>query len=336
MIKKGIVILLVLGFAVYAVGCGGPDKAAPAADQYPNKPITLIVPFSAGGTADIMARTMEKVAMKYLGQPLVISNITGGGGTIGWNELAGSKPDGYTIGYVAPGILLQPLYGQTRYHYPSALEPLVQVNSVPISVVVRADQPWQNIGDLVKYAKQHPGELKFGHSGLGAIMHVGGEIFAKEAAIDIVQVPFRGDTEVLAALLGGHVQIMITTPQTIKEQVKGGKVKVLAIAVEQRLADPVFSQVPTFKEQGLNIVFGFWQGIGAPKTLPPTVKAKLAAGLKGILNDAEFKKKMDDLGITVEYLDPQEFADKWRSQGVSLTKNVKETGIADRIASQKK
>lgn len=321
---------------VLVAGCAMQDKKAATSEKYPAKPITMIVPYSAGGTADMMGRAIEKVAKKHLGQSLIITNIVGGAATIGWNELAGAKPDGYTIGYVATAALLQPLYNQTRYHYPSALEPLAQVVSTPVVVVALVDRPWTNIDDLVKYAKQNPGEIKFGHSGLGSSNHVAGELFAREANINIAQVPFRGEGEVIAALLGGHVQLMFTNPPAIKEHVKSGKVRVLAVAAEQRLSDPVFNSSPTFKERGFDVVFQLWHGIAAPKGLPAEEKARLAKGFYEIMNDPEFKQHMESLGMTVEYVGPKEFSEKWVADSLRLAKIIQETGIAERIAEQKK
>jgi tripartite-type tricarboxylate transporter receptor subunit TctC len=327
--------LLVMAFTL--AGCGTQGNQAPAAGGYPSKPITFIVPYGAGGSADLMARTMEKAAKKHLGQPLIVTNIPGGGATIGWNELAAAKPDGYTIGYVATSALLQPLYNQGRFHYPTALEPLGQVANLAAMAVVRADRPWQTIDDLVKYAKEHPGEIKFGHSGLGTGLHIVGEMFAKEAGVTIAQVPFPGgEPESVAALLGGHIQLAFASASAVKEHLKSGKVRVLAVSGDKRLTDAEFKNVPTFKERGINVDFTFWYGIGAPKSMPEDVKAKLADGIGKILTDPEVQKNLADLGMPVEYLGPKEFREKWLADSALLTKVVKETGIAERIASQKK
>lgn len=336
MFKKSVCLLLVSLFIITAAGCGTPTKQEPA-EKYPAKPITMIVPYGAGGSADLMGRAMEKLSMKYFGQPMVVLNKPGGAATIGWNELAGAKPDGYTIGYVAGSALLQPHYTQTRYHYPTALEPLAQALKLPVLLSVRADQPWQNLEDLINYAKQHPGALKFGHSGLGSGIHIVGEMFVKEAGVNIAQVPFPGgEPESLAALLGGHIQVLFSTPVAIKEHVKTGRVRVLGVAEERRMTDPELKNVPTFKEKGVDVSLNLWFGIAAPKGLPPDVKTRLNEGLKGIFNDPEFIKNMTDLGLPVEYIGPQEFADKWVSESTRLTKIIQETGILERIASQKK
>jgi tripartite-type tricarboxylate transporter receptor subunit TctC len=318
-------------------GCSSmQSKSANAPEKYPARPITIIVPFSAGGTSDIMARMMEKTAVQHLGQPLVVVSKPGGGGTIGWNEFAGANPDGYTIGVTGIGLLLQPLYGSTRYNYMTALYPLAQVGTTPVVLAVRADQPWQTLEDLVSYAKQHPGAVKYGHAGLGTISHVTGEIFAKEAGIAIEQVPFSGGSEGIAATLGGHIHLSFILSPDIKEYVKSGKIRVLAVGGEKRLTQPDFAQVPTFREQGLDITFSSWQGVAAPKELPEDVRNKLAKGLKGMINDPVFIKSMEDMGLVVEYLGPQESLDQWISDNTKLAKIVKETGIAERIASQKK
>jgi tripartite-type tricarboxylate transporter receptor subunit TctC len=311
-------------------------KTVTTTSKYPDRPITVIVPFSAGGGLDLLARAMEKTSSQHLGQPLIVVNKPGGSGTIGWNELAGAAPDGYTLGITGVEVILQPLYGSTKYNYPTALEPLAQISSNPMVMVVQANQPWQNVDDLVKYAEQHPGDLKFGNAGVGSLVHVFNDMFAHTAGITIEPVPFRGASEMLTALLGGHIQAIITNPATIKEHLKNGTIRALAVTAEHRMADPVFADVPTFKEQGLDLVFSYWIGVAAPKEMPIEVKAKLANGLKAIIVDPEFQKNLENIGLQVEYLNPQEFQTKWLADNQTLSKTVQETGILDRIKEQKK
>jgi tripartite-type tricarboxylate transporter receptor subunit TctC len=326
-----LLIILILG------GCTNmQDKTVTTTTKFPDKPITLIVPFGVGGGMDLVARLLEKSAPTHLGQPLVIINKPGGAGALGWNELASAVPDGYTLGISGAEILLQPLYGQTKYHYPTALEPIAQISESPQILAVLASQPWENINDLIEYAKQHPGQLKFGHAGVGSINHIVGESFGKNAAIHIEQVPYQSAAEVMTSLLGGHVQIAILTAALGKEQMKSGIVRTLAIGSEQRLTDPVFANVPTFKEQGFNIVDRGWFGIAAPKDLPLEVKNKLADGFKAIINEPEFKKNIENLGLEVNYLGSKESAVRWLDDGEKLTKTVQETGILDKINEQKK
>jgi len=202
-------------------------------------------------------------------------------------------------------------------------------------MIVQADQPWQNVYKLIEYAKQHPGQLKFGHTGIGSLPHIVGETFANDADINIGQAPFRGGSDVIAALLGKHVQVAFTSPFTVKEQIKSGTVKALAVSSEQRLTDPILAQIPTFKEQGFDIIFNYRQGVAVRKGLSPEVKTKLAEGFKAIILDPEFKSNMDTLGVEIEYLGPKEAQDKWIDDNTKLTKVIKETGILDIIKGQK-
>lgn len=328
-----LIALLVL--IIPLAGCGVGTKESVAVGKYPVKPITVIVPFAAGGGSDMIARAMEKSSQQILGQPFVIVNKAGGAGMIGMNDVAGASPDGYTIGIVGLSAILQPIYGPTRYHYPTALEPLAQVVSMPILVVIRSDHPWKNLNDLITYAKENPGKIKFGHSGLGTAMHITGEMFAREAGITIMQVPFKGDSEALAALLGDHVQFIVATPSSIQEHVKSGAVRALGLAEEKRLTLPGFETIPTFQEQGINLAFNFWNGVAAPKGLPAAEKAKLTAAIKEMVDNPAFKKDMAEIGMIVKYQGPDEFSDQWISDNAKLTKIVKETGIANLIANQK-
>ncbi|WP_094606800.1 hypothetical protein SPSIL_034180 [Sporomusa silvacetica DSM 10669] len=302
--------------------------------EVPFKPITIIVPTTAGGSPDLTVRIMEKAAIKHLGQPLIVANIPGKEATVGRNTLADVNPDGYTISAIATDITLQPLYGSVEYYYSTMLEPLAQIGSLPVVAAVLAEHPWRNINELVDFAKEHPGKIKYGHMGLGTPKHVVGELFAKEAGVTITQVPFNGGPEAIKALVDGHIQLVFTDPPQVKHLVESGRIKVLSIATEQRLADPLFKAVPTFKEQGLAVVFSLWLGVGAPKGLSKDVKEKLVERIKLIFHDEAIKGDLENFGITIDYLGSQEFNQKWNRETDHLTKAVKETGIAELIATK--
>lgn len=325
-----VVLMLITG------GCSTADKRVTSKEQYPVKPITILVPYAAGGTTDIVARTMEKKAIQHLGQPLTVMNKPGGSGTIGLNELVASKPDGYTIGVGTIGMILQPLYGQSKYNYPTALEPLAKVMNTPIIMTVSANSKWNNLSEFIAYAKAHPSEIKYGHNGLGGGVYVAAEMFEKAAGIRMEQVPFRGDPEALAALLGNHVDVTFTLQGTSKEYVKSGKIKILAVAEPQRLKDADFKDVPTFKEQGFDVEFCNWQCIVAPKDMPSFIKNTLANGIKEILNDPEFQENMRSMGFEVDYLGPEDCLKQWAHDNEYLGKVVQETGIAAQVAAQRK
>jgi tripartite-type tricarboxylate transporter receptor subunit TctC len=325
-----LLILIIIG------GCTDmQSRTTTAIKSYPDKPITFIVPFSAGGGLDLFARSLEKMAPKYLGQPLVVVNKPGGGGTLGWNELVNANPDGYTLGVSAIEVLIHPLYGSTKYHYPTALEPIAQVATLPLIMVVSTEQGLKDVDTVIKYAKQHPGQLKFGHSGIGGAPHIIGETFAKITDITLEQVPFKGGSEEVAALLGNHIQLGFVNPATAKEQLKSGTLIALAVTGEKRLTDPDLAYIPTFKEQGFDIVLNNWFGVVAPKELPPEVKAKLEEGFKAMIADPEFKASLENLGVQVEYLNSDDTKEKWRSDGDKLTKTIQETGILEQIKAEK-
>ena len=337
--KKHSLVLFSICLLLMTIIIGGcsdmQSKTATITKIYPTKPITIIVPFSAGGGLDLLARALEKMAPKYLGQPLVVVNKPGGAGTIGWNELAGASPDGYTLGISAIDLVIQPLYGPTKYHYPTALEPLVQIASFSSIMVVQADQPWQDVDAVINYAKQHPGQLKFGHTGIGSPSHIIGETFAKITDITLEQVPFRGASDATVSLLGRHIQIVFLSPSTVKEQIKNGTLRALATTGEQRLTDPDLAQIPTFKEQGLNISFNNWFGVATPKDLPLEVKTTLAEGFKAIISDPEFRNNVEQLGLQIDYLNPKESEKKWLTDNEKLAQIIQETGILEKIKAQK-
>lgn len=307
-----------------------------AEKSYPIKPITILVPYSAGSTPDVLARMLEKKSIQFLGQPLIVTNKPGGSGTIAWNELASSKADGYTIGVATTGVVLQSLYGQAKYNYPTAMEPLAKVTTTPIVMVVPSNSKWKNLSEFIAYAKAHPNAIKYGHGGLGTAVHVVAELFAQTAGIQMEQVPFQGGSEQIAALLGNHIDVAFLIQGNLKEYVKDGQLNVFAVAESHRLRDAEFSNVPTFKEQGLNVEFDNWQCIAAPKGLPISVKNKLVSGIKELINDVEFQANMREVGLAVEYLGPEDCIKGWALQNDHLGKVIQETGIAQRIVSQRK
>ncbi len=337
--RRVLVLLLMTLFIISAIlgGCADVEiQTVTTTSKFPEKPIVTIVPFGVGGGMDLIARSLEKVSFRHLGQPLVIMNKPGGAGTIGWNELVRANPDGYTIGIVSIDVLLSPLLNASKYNYPTALEPLAQISSPPMVLCVKSDQPWQKIDDLIVYAKQHPNQLKFGHSGVGSFSHLVGEMFAQEANISIDQVPFSGASEVIAALLGGHVQLIINTPGVLKEHVKNGTIRILAVSGDQRSVEAELKQIPTFKEQGLDITLTNWYGIAAPKEMPVNVKRKLTEGFKAAITDPEFEKIMKNAGVTVKYLGPEEMQTKWLSDSQRLSETLKGSNVLELIKAHKK
>lgn len=305
-------------------------------DDYPKNPINLIVPFSAGGGTDLQARALEKMFVKHLNQKILVINKPGGGGTIGWNELVQATPDGYTLGMTATELLMQPLYGQTKYHYPTAVEPIAQIVSTPFLLVVNSDQSWDTLEQFIEYGKDNPGQLKYGHGGVGSITQALAASFSVMAGISTEQVPFQGGGETLSALLGNHIQFAFADPSVVKEQLKAGKVKALAITSDERSVDRELKDIPTFKESGIDLSLSVWTGIAAPKEVPEEIRQKLSSALEEMTSDPEFQATMKTLGVQIDYLNAADSKEKWVKEIDSLSRMIKDTGIDRQIREQKK
>ena len=328
-VARVIALAVVLSF----VGFYGEANTQP---KFPVKPISLIVPYSPGGSSDMVARALSKVSQKYIGQTFMILNKPGAAGTLGLNALADSRPDGYAMGITNSGMILQPLVGQTRYNYATDLQPIAQAGYIPFVFAVKTDAPWKDLDEFTKYAKDHPGAIKYGHTGIGNTAHTAPEHYAKLANIKIDPIPFDGGAPLIAALLGGHIQAIMNNPVDLKQHLIAGKIRVLAVADEKRIEDPLLKDVPTFKEKGYPVNAMLWQGVGAPKGLPEDVKRILSDGFKAMVNDPETQKAIVDMGLVFEYLGPEEFGRKWVTQQEALKKILIETGIMDIIKSQRK
>jgi tripartite-type tricarboxylate transporter receptor subunit TctC len=229
--------------------------------------------------------------------PFIIVNKPGGAGTIAWNELVKAKPDGYTIGVVTLGGILQPIYGQSKYNYATALEPIAQFANPPMVISISTSSKYKTLAKLIEYAKEHPGKVKVGHSGIGSWTHVLAEMFVQSAGIKVEQVPFLGSSEGIAALLGGHIDAIVSGIPEIREYVKSNTINAVAITGSHRINIQDFSDVPTFKEQGYDITTNSRHCIAVPKEMSPEIKNKLSIGLKNIINDPEYQTAMRELGI---------------------------------------
>jgi tripartite-type tricarboxylate transporter receptor subunit TctC len=310
---------------------------APAlAQDYPNHPIKFIVPFSPGGSSDIVARLIAKDAQKYLGQPFVIENRPGAAAMIGLNELVQAKADGYTIGITNSGMVTQPLYGIAKFNYVTDLQAIAQVGEVPFVLCVKGDSPFKTMEDLIAFGKANPTALNYGITGVGNTSHIGPEHLKYLAKFPMEAVNFSGGGELITSLLGGHIQAGGINPVDIREQVKAGKIRVLVLFGEKRLVDPLFSDVPTAKERGFDVSVTLWQGIGAPKGLPEAVRARLAGAFEKIMAEKETQDALRNLGLDPVYLGPADFTRKWTDQQAHYKEVVTQTGILQMVRGQTK
>jgi tripartite-type tricarboxylate transporter receptor subunit TctC len=305
------------------------------AQGYPERPIKVIVPFAAGGSTDLIGRIVAKAAEEKLGKPLVIENKPGAGTMIGLNELAGAKPDGYTIGMVTSTLVLQPLYGNTRYDYPNALQALAQVAVTPPILATSAQSEWKSLKDLLDYAKANPKKVKYGITGVGNSSHIGPAQLARAAGIEIEPVTFDGGGPLMTALLGGHIAAAAGSPVDYKGQIEAGKLRALVSFGPERSSDPLLKEVPTAKELGYEAEIVSWTGVAGPKGLNPDIVKKLSDAFVAAMADPGVKAQIEKLGSDPVGMDASSFAQRWSSETAKLKQVVTETGILELVKSQK-
>ena len=265
--------------------------AADAQDKYPSKVVRLIVPFAAGGSTDIVARALGQELSKLIGQPVIVENKPGAGGTIGSDYVAKSPPDGYTLllGTVSTHAAAMSLYEKLPYDPLRDFTPITEIATIPNLVVVNAASvPVQTLAELVQLAKKEPGKLTFASNGSGTSNHLATELLKTTAGIDIVHVPYKGSGPALNDLLAGHVSMMLDVVMTSYQYVKAGRLKALAVTGSTR--SPLLPDVPTVAEQGFP---GFeaivWFGVLAPAKTPPAIVEYLNKQLVAAINSPSLK-----------------------------------------------
>ena len=293
---------LAIGFLALFATLAMVGVGAAGAAGFPTKRITYNICFNPGGESDITARFQEQPLKKVLGQDVNINYKIGGGGALCWSELVTTKPDGYTIaGHNLPHIALQPLEMGNPGYKTMDLKNIYMFESTPNLLLVRIDSPYKTLKDFVEYAKKTPGAVTVGGSGTSSANDLGTSMLNKAAGIQLTYVPFSGTGSAIPALLGSHVTALMAY-STMGTQYKG-KFRALAIASEERME--VLSDVPTFKEQGYDIVEGAYRGVAAPPGTPDEIVKVLADAFEKVMKDPDVKKKMDQNGFKTEFMGPE-------------------------------
>ena len=269
---------------------------------YPEKPITFVVPFAAGGPTDKVARDLAVAMSKHLNnQSIVIDNVGGAGGTLGAAKVAKAAPDGYTVLVHHIGMATSPaLYRKMPYDTLGDFEYLGMINDVPMTVVGRPTLPANNYTELVKWLEANKGKINLANAGLGAASHLCGLLFQQSLKIDMTTVPYKGTAPAMTDLLGGQVDIMCDQTTNTSGQIEGGKIKAYAVTSPKRLTTPALSKLPTLDESGMKgFNVSIWHGMYAPKGTPKAIQDQLNAALRAALKDADFIKKQEALGAVV-------------------------------------
>ena len=282
--------------------------ATAAVAAYPDKPIQLIVPYGAGGSTDVLARAFAQVAPKYVPQPVVVVNKTGGGGIPGRVDVARSKPDGYTVlfGWGSGEDLVVPHQRPLPYDLFKEFETVCRVSVHSIVLAVPAASPYKTLADLVKAGKSKD-YLTASVSTKGASVDITFLLFGKAAGINVTTVPGSGGADAITKLVGGHVDFGGGHPSEVLPHIKAGRLRGLAVALEER--DPSVPDIPTFRELGFDVVTaGSVKGIAVPKGTPKEIVAYLETKCKEVAADAEFQKIMKDIGQPVMYQGADEYS----------------------------
>jgi tripartite-type tricarboxylate transporter receptor subunit TctC len=275
--------------------------ATAALAEYPEKPITLVVPFSAGGPTDKVARDLGVALGAQLKQTVIIENVGGAGGTLGAGKVAKASPDGYTLLLHHIGMATSPaLYRKMPYDTLTDFEFLGLVNDVPMTLIGRPTLPATTYPELVKWLQENKGKINLANAGLGAASHLCGLLFQQSVQIDMTTVPYKGTGPAMTDLLGGQVDIMCDQTTNTSSQIEGGKVKAYAVTTTSPLKTPALAKLPTLDSQGLKgFNVSIWHGMYAPKGTPPAVLEKVNKALQASLKDADFIKKQEALGAVV-------------------------------------
>jgi len=300
---------------------------AQAQAAFPARALTIVVPFSAGGTTDILARVVGQYLSKDLGQPVIIDNRPGAGGNIGAQMVARAAPDGYTLlmGTVGTHAINQSLYKKMPFDPIKDFQPLTRVALVPNLLVAHPSQPYKTVKELIAYAKANPGKVNFASSGSGTSIHLSAEMFNQMAGVDMQHIPYKGSAPALNDLLGGQTAIMFDNMPSVIGHVRAGKLRPIAVTTPQR--SRALPDVPTIAESG---VPGYsatsWFGLLAPAATPAPVVAKLNASILKALADPEVKKKFAEQGAEPHGEKPEQFAEFIRSETAKWGQTVKASG----------
>ncbi|MEN4918161.1 tripartite tricarboxylate transporter substrate binding protein [Achromobacter spanius] len=298
---------------------------APVHADYPERPIRMIVPFAAGGPADMVGREFAKLFGDKLGQPVVVVNAGGGHGVPALNQVLGAEADGYTLLMPASGNMTVPSKAMQGKNVLEILAPISLLTESPHVLVVNAKLPVDSVQGLVDYARAHPGRVNFGSAGVGGVAHLGMELFKSKAKVDVVHVPYRGTSQVLTDLASGQVQALFSSMPSLKPMIDKGSVKALAMSAPSKGADT--AKLPLISQTLPGVSYTTWYGLFAKAGTPPEVLAKLNEAVADTLKNPELNQKFESQGVEFVSSTPQQLADTVRRDTAQWTALINEAGI---------
>ena len=301
---------------------------AQAADTYPSKPITLIVPFPPGGTTDIVARVVAEKLTAQLKQTVVVENRPGAGGNLGAGLAAKAANDGYTLFMATVAHAIAPgLYKSLPYNFTNDLDPVALVATTPNVLLVNPNIPAKNVAELITYIKAHPHKVSYGSAGIGSTEHLSGEMFRAMTGTDLTHIPYKGGAPMMADLMGGQIQMAIETSPSAAPQVRAGKVRALAVTTTTR--SPAYPGVPTLEEAGVK---GYdvttWYAIMVPHGTPAAIETRLNSEILKAVKLPEVQKNFADQGVTAGDMTQAQLAAFIKTETVKWGKVVKDSGAS--------
>jgi len=310
-----------------AAACAALPLAAGAQAAYPAKPVTLVVPTAAGGTTDLSARMLAQALGPVLGQSVVVDNKGGGNGNIAAAAVKRAESDGYTLLMQYSGYhVISPLLTAQKSWDTADFQPVANVLSAPQIIVVRDGLPVKTLGELIAYAKAHPGKLNYASSGNGSLQHVTGAMLEQQGGVKMVHVPYKGTGPALQDLLGGQVDLTFGTAPPFMPHIQGGKLRVLAVTGKERL--PSLPNVPTTAEAGYPQVNATsWFALFAPANTPKPVIDKLVADVRTVVQNPAFQQKAQEQGATADYQAPQQLAARVKTDLADWARVIKAANI---------
>ncbi|HEY2337474.1 MAG TPA: tripartite tricarboxylate transporter substrate binding protein [Burkholderiales bacterium] len=298
------------------------------AQDYPTKPIVMVLPFPPGGVAEIVGRPLASMMEKSLKQPVILINRPGAGGAVGMGSVAKGPSDGYTILMGLSSISIFPvsdrINGKTPAYELKDFAPIALITADPTVLVVRTDGPYKTLKDFVDAAKANPGKINYSSSGVYGTLHVAMEIFANAAGIKLFHVPYQGGGPAVTALLGSQVDASAQGPAAAIGQIRAGKMRALAGWGNERLA--LLPEIPTLKELGYDAEFYIWTGVFVPAATPAPIQARLREAVRAAATSGDFKSAMEKVQTPVAYLDAPEFQKYWDRDAARLKAAVEKIG----------
>ena len=299
-----------------------------AQENWPNRPITMVIPFPPGGVADTVGRPVADALSRSLGQPVIVENRPGAGGGVGMAAVAKSKSDGYTILMALSSISIIPeadkILGKQLSYQLNQLKPIARFTADPTVLVVRSDSPWQNYQQFIAAMRKSPGKYNYGSSGNYGTMHVPMEMLKADQKFFMVHIPYTGAGPAIVGLLGGQVDAIATGPSSIVQHIKSGRVRALAHWGEGRLGS--LPDVPSFKEMGVGIQFAQWAGLFVPSGTSDAIINKLREAAKLASTDDRVRSVINAAGSPIQYLDAPEFQSYWDADAKQMQEAVKKIG----------